>query len=188
MLTIPSGSQVIIPGVLFIYRDFLANVPGSCLYNETGAHLKETSSGTRGMARYGVPYTYKGRPLPAFPFTPFLQRLQVGLQWVLNVPFNAAVVNRYRDGGQSVPPHSDSTAIPQLGKQPVIAGLSFGSTRDFVMCGLKKSSTPIVIPVNQGDLYVMHGQSQSHYRHSIPCVSTPVGPRWSVTFRHHVTQ
>lgn len=187
MLHIPSGSQVIIPDVLFVYRNFF-NVGGSLLYTETASHLKETSSKARGMARYGVPYTYKGHKLPTFEFTPFLQRLRAGLEFTLMVPFNAAVVNRYKDGSQNVPPHSDAQAIPQLGKQPVIAGLSFGATRQFVIQGLKKTSQPVSIDINHGDLYVMHGQSQSHYRHSIPAIAgKEIMPRWSVTFRHHVT-
>ncbi len=143
MLTIPAGSTVTIPDVAFIYSNFLGSVGGGLLYTETAPHLKETSAKTRSMARYGATYTYKGHTMPSYEFTPFLQRLKVGLEWVLGVPFNAAVVNRYATGLQGVAPHNDTSAIPELGKQPVIAGVSFGATRPFVLQGRKKADQPV---------------------------------------------
>ncbi len=186
MLTIPSTSIIIVPDVAFVVRNFVA-CGGETFYTSSAPHLKETSAKTRFMARYGVPYTYKGRPLPSFEFTPFLQLLRAGLELTLETPFNAAVVNRYRDGTQGLAPHSDTQAIPQLGKQPIIAGVSFGATRQFVIQGRKKTDQPIVTDLNHGDLVVMHGSSQSHFRHSIPTILThEVSPRWSVTFRYHI--
>jgi alkylated DNA repair dioxygenase AlkB len=186
MLTIPSGSITIVPDVAFVVRDFVT-CGAADLYISSSPHLKETGSKSRSMARYGVPYTYKGHPLPTFGWTLFLEGLRVKVEAALGVPFNAAVVNRYKDGTQGVPPHSDARAIPQLGKQPIIAGVSFGATRQFVLQGLKKVDQPIITDVNHGDLVVMYGRSQSHYRHSVPTVLThEVSPRWSVTYRHHI--
>ena len=187
MLTIPSGSIIIVPDVAFVIRDFVTS-GGSPFYTETLPRLKETGTKTRSMARFGVPYTYKGHPLPAFEFGPVLLALKALIENALGTSFNAAVVNRYRDGTQGVAPHSDTQAIPQLGKQPIIAGLSFGATRDFVMQGRKKVDQPIITQVNHGDLLVMHGISQSHYKHGVPTdLTRELMPRWSVTFRQHIT-
>jgi len=39
-----------------------------------------------------------------------------------------------------------------------------------------------------GDLLVMHGISQSHYKHSVPTdLTRELLPRWSVTYRQHIT-
>lgn len=185
MLTIPSGSVVVVPGVALHYTGWLLiEDPG--LYSECAPHLKETSSKARSMARYGVPYTYKGRPLPSYEFTPFLEYMRVRLAVLLGVEFNAAVVNYYADGSKGVGMHSDTRAIPQLGKQPVIASVSFGATRAFHLQGLKKADQPIITQLGHGDLFVMHGSSQSHYKHGVPVTDKPVAPRWSVTFRYHV--
>lgn len=188
MLTIPSGSVTVIEGAAFVVRGFAAHLPACELYTQSASHVKLTSAKARSMARYGVPYTYKGRPLPSYEWTEFLRTLKVLTEEALGVPFNAAVVNRYATGSEGVALHSDARAIPQLGKFPVIAGVSFGATRDFVMQGLKKTSEPVVTQVNHGDLFVMHGNSQSHFKHGVPTTEAVVLPRWSVTFRFHYEQ
>ncbi|MFM5982088.1 MAG: alpha-ketoglutarate-dependent dioxygenase AlkB, partial [Sphaerospermopsis kisseleviana] len=43
--------------------------------------------------------------------------------------FNSVLLNLYRDGKDSVSWHSDDE--PELGKNPIIASVSFGATRRF---------------------------------------------------------
>jgi alkylated DNA repair dioxygenase AlkB len=46
-------------------------------------------------------------------------------------PFNHVLINRYRDGSDSIGLHADDE--PELGLDPIVATLSLGTTRRFVL-------------------------------------------------------
>lgn len=191
VLTLPSIARVIVPDALFVVPGFVYSYSmWSGIQGECSGSIKDTSSGSRAMLRFGVPYTYRGRPLPSTPFSqaPWLDFLRVLIQDFLGCEFNAAVVNRYASGEHHLPHHSDTRAIPQLSKEPVIAGISWGSTRPFEFRGLKKDSPTHTVLQAQGDLVVMHGSSQRLYTHGVPVAAGVNAPRWSVTFRFHQTK
>jgi hypothetical protein len=188
ILTPPAAAQVIVPDALFVVTQWLEGTSLFCgVQKECSGSIKDTSSGSRAMARFGLPYTYKGRPLPSTPFSqaPCLDFLRVLIQDFLGCSFNAAVVNRYSTGEHYLPHHSDTHAIPQLGQDPVIAGISWGATRAFEFKGKKKNDVALVHHQAPGDLVVMHGISQRFYTHGIPVSHLCSLPRWSVTFRFH---
>ena len=183
-------ANVIIPNVLTHYPHWLgwtASSIQSTLMAEVGPLLTITKGQGAGrqMARFGATYTYFGRPLPTYPIGPCLAALQLLVQNVTKMSFNAAVVNLYVDGMAKLPPHSDTRAIPQLGKAPTIAGVSLGAVRPFVFQNLKKGAGHIThnISLGHGDLYTMTGVSQSHWRHGMPAHPMCVTPRVSITFR-----
>lgn len=78
------------------------------------------------------------------------------------------VGNSYKDRNQEVGAHSDNTAL--LGPLPVVAGLSFGSTRIFRLeeiTGCRKGGTETGINYNihipHNSLYIVRGRA-------LPCV------------------
>ncbi len=94
--------------------------------------------------------------------------------------FNSVLLNRYRDGRDSIGFHTD--AEPELGKDPVVATLSFGAEREFVLKH-RKTGKPMSYWLRHGSLLVMGGSSQHHWLHGVLKTDEPVGERVSLTFR-----
>ena len=60
-----------------------------------------------------------------------LQQVKDRVEEQTGLSFNSVLANLYRDGKDSVAWHADDEA--QLGKDPVIASVSFGDLRNFEM-------------------------------------------------------
>ncbi len=133
-------------------------------------------------------YTYSGRTVKSAPFTPTLASLLRLVEASADAKFNAVLVNRYRDGRDSMGFHSDDE--PELGPQPVIASLSFGAARRFVLEkrreGPGRSPSRFAIELGHGDLLVMGGACQERYRHAVPKQLRVAGERVNLTFRRIV--
>jgi alkylated DNA repair dioxygenase AlkB len=94
------------------------------------------------------------------------------------------LVNRYRDGKDSMGYHAD--AEPELGPDPVVATLSLGETRRFLIRAQRPAAheRALALPLSSGSLLVMGGTCQRHYRHAIArAADTALGERVSLTFR-----
>ncbi len=128
-----------------------------------------------------VPYRYSGRTLEPRAFPPALAALRVTVSDLCEVEFNHALINRYRDGNDSMGLHAD--AEPELGSNPVVASLSLGATRRFVIRHKRKNDDRRELELCHGSLLVMGGAMQHHYRHGLPRTKKPVGQRINVTFR-----
>lgn len=97
-----------------------------------------------------------------------------------------------------VPKHSDDE--PMFGEDPIIASLSFGATRRFIVepkqddfsqrvyktQHLKSLKSRYVFSLADGDLLVMRGPMQRYWNHSVPKETIPCGPRINLTFRNVV--
>jgi alkylated DNA repair dioxygenase AlkB len=133
-------------------------------------------------------YTYSGRTVKSAPFTPTLASLLRRVEASSGATFNAVLVNRYRDGRDSMGFHSDDE--PELGHEPVIASLSFGVARRFVLekkGGARvRSSSRFALELGHGDLLVMSGACQELYRHAVPKQPRVEGERVNLTFRRIV--
>ena len=77
--------------------------------------------------------------------------------------------------------HADNEA--ELGSQPVIASLSLGAARRFVLKNPREPSRKLEIALPHGSLLVMGGDTQQNYRHALPRTAKPVGERINLTFR-----
>ncbi|NIO11152.1 MAG: alpha-ketoglutarate-dependent dioxygenase AlkB, partial [Deltaproteobacteria bacterium] len=63
------------------------------------------------------------------------------------------------------------------GKNPVIASVSVGATRRFVLRHKREKRIPKVqLELTHGSLLLMRGPTQHHWLHAIPKSQTPVGP------------
>jgi alkylated DNA repair dioxygenase AlkB len=132
-----------------------------------------------------LPYRYSGQTLEPRPWPHVVRMLATRIGAVARAPFNHVLLNRYRDGKDSMGFHAD--AEPELGPDPVVATLSLGQTRRFVLRrhGRPGDEPPLVLPLVDGSLLIMGGTCQRHYRHAIPRETRPgFAERISLTFRH----
>jgi len=127
-------------------------------------------------------YSYSGLTFHAQPWSPLLMKIKRRVEAEAGTQFNTALLNYYRDGRDSVQWHSDDE--PELGRNPVIASVSFGATRVFRMKHVKdKALSGVDIPLHDGSLLLMQGSTQHFWKHQVPKTAKPVGPRINITFR-----
>jgi alkylated DNA repair dioxygenase AlkB len=129
-----------------------------------------------------LPYRYSGQTLEPRPFTPTVAALLDRVSDATGVAFNHVLVNRYRDGRDSMGMHADDE--PELGPDPVVATLSLGATRRFALRPCKSQpGRRLDLPLAHGSLLVMEGACQRLYRHGIPREPAVTDERISLTFR-----
>jgi alkylated DNA repair dioxygenase AlkB len=129
----------------------------------------------------GKSYTYSGIEQHPDPWTPTLKLIKSKAEEISEVTFNSVLLNLYRDGKDSVSWHSDDE--PELGKNPIIASISFGATRRFSFKHKISKNYKIDINLLNGSLLLMKGETQQCWQHQIPKTSKFVEPRINLTFR-----
>ena len=130
----------------------------------------------------GCSYTYSGLQLAPMPWTPLLQALKSRVEAACDQTFNSVLLNYYRNERDSMGMHSDDE--PELGPQPVIASVSFGATRKLVFSHrARKDVRNAHVPLEDGSLLLMRGGTQSHWKHAIHKLKTPLAARINLTFR-----
>jgi alkylated DNA repair dioxygenase AlkB len=128
------------------------------------------------------PYRYSGQTLEARPLTPHLLPVLEAAQVRTHVPFNHVLVNRYRDGLDSMGFHADDEA--ELGENPLVATVSLGATRRFVLRPRRgRDLEPLTYDLTHGSLLIMGGTCQRQYHHGIPRQPAVREERVSLTFR-----
>lgn len=130
-------------------------------------------------------YTYSGMRFQPRPWPPALAGIRRRLARELDCRFNSVLANRYRDGRDYMGWHSDNESA--LGPHPVIASLSLGAIRRFVLKHRQDASRKLELSLPHGSLLVMRGDTQANYRHSLPRTARPVGERINLTFRRILT-
>jgi len=126
-------------------------------------------------------YRYSGADFVPEPWLPSLQQLRGQLQQACAARFNSVLLNRYRNGGDSMGWHRDDE--PELGAQPVIASLSLGTRRRFLLRRGDAHSQRHEYLLGHGDLLVMRGDCQRDYQHALPKMAGVAGERINLTFR-----
>ena len=108
----------------------------------------------------GFLYTYSNTTKQAIPWTNELIDLKRKTELITNSQFNSCLLNLYHDGNEGMTWHSDDEK--SLGKNTVIASLSFGAERKF---SFKHRSTrqTISLLLENGSLLVMRGNTQSNW-------------------------
>jgi alkylated DNA repair dioxygenase AlkB len=115
------------------------------------------------------------------PFPEFLDPLRRRISQDGGVQFNTALANFYRDGRDGVSWHSDDE--PELGRDPVIASLSLGATRRFLLRKKVDHSQCLEFELDHGSLLWMSGDTQEVWEHSVPKSGRQVAARINLTFR-----
>lgn len=129
----------------------------------------------------GATYRYSGSRFEPRPWPVALAPLRARLASELGVAFDSVLANLYRDGRDAMGWHSDDE--PELGPAPVIASVSLGATRRFVLKSRGEPARRLALDLPHGSLLVMAGATQRHYRHALPRTARPVGERINLTFR-----
>jgi len=129
----------------------------------------------------GAHYSYSGTDHRPAPWTPLLCELRARVADLAGTDFNAVLLNRYRDGADGMGWHADDE--PELGRNPVIASVSLGATRRFVLRHRRRRELRLDLPLPHGSVLVMSGATQHHWRHALPKSRRPVGERINLTFR-----
>ncbi|OAI23238.1 MULTISPECIES: alpha-ketoglutarate-dependent dioxygenase AlkB family protein [Methylomonas] len=135
------------------------------------------------MAWYGdadAHYRYSGVDHAPLPWTAHLQALRGELETACEHPFNSVLANLYRDGRDSMGLHADDE--PELGRNPLIASLSFGDSR-LLRFRHKRGRETLDIDLAHGDLLIMAGSLQHHWRHELPKTRLAKQARINLTFR-----
>jgi alkylated DNA repair dioxygenase AlkB len=129
-----------------------------------------------------LPYRYSGQTLEPRPLAPPLVPVLEAVQIRTHVPFNHVLLNRYRDGNDSMGFHADDEA--ELGENPQVATVSLGGTRRFVLRPRRgREVEPRQYDLEHGSLLIMGGTCQRQYHHGIPRQPAVGDERVSLTFR-----
>lgn len=125
-------------------------------------------------------YSYSGKELIIDVWDKNVLGIKSGVEALLNVKFNACLANLYCNGQDSNGWHADNEK--ELGRNPIIASVSFGATRRF---DLKHQSTKekLSFQLASGSLLVMGGEMQHFWKHQIPKQKNINDPRVNLTFR-----
>ncbi|KAF6259532.1 hypothetical protein COO60DRAFT_1003807 [Scenedesmus sp. NREL 46B-D3] len=134
------------------------------------------------MADDGLQYTYSGLTLQPHPFPAAVREVKAAVEQLAGCSFNSCLLNHYRNGDDNISWHSDNE--PLYGKQPVIASVSFGDTRDFVLRHIIHRTHKIAVPLASGDVLIMSGTTQQYWQHCVPKRKKVLGPRINLTFRN----
>ena len=113
-------------------------------------------------------------------------------------PLNSCLMNKYRDGGDSIKPHRDSEEI--FGENPVVVILSIGATRTLTFRRIiydednlhliQTETDPVLahefsVEMTEGSMVIMAGALQKYYSHEVTKVVDVECPtRYSMTFRN----
>ncbi|PDS22007.1 alpha-ketoglutarate-dependent dioxygenase AlkB family protein [Flavobacterium branchiophilum] len=100
---------------------------------------------------------------------------------LLDTSFTSVLLNWYRNGKDSNGWHADNEK--ELGKNPIIASVSFGATRVFQLKHHTIKDAKCQLNLEHGSLLVMKGTTQHFWKHQIPKTSKPVADRVNLTFR-----
>ena len=131
-----------------------------------------------------VEYTYSGKKLQRHNWNNLLLEIKEKIENITSFKFNSVLANLYRDGNDSMGLHSDDEK--ELGKNPVIASLSLGETRE-IYFKHKNKKLNLIIPQASGQLIVMHGKTQEYWKHEIKKTKKIKKPRINLTFRNIIT-
>lgn len=126
------------------------------------------------------PYSFSGITLKPKQWTTELLEIKSKVETKTDVLFNSVLLNRYRNGNDSISWHTD--AEKELGKNPIIASVNFGATREFQLRHIQ-TKEKLSIQLSHGSLLIMLGELQHFWQHQIPKTKKPVSERINLTFR-----
>lgn len=132
------------------------------------------------MADSGMEYSYSGKILEIEKWSPLVAELKARVEIVAGQTFNACLLNLYRNGRDSNGWHADNER--ELGKNPLIASLSFGASRYFDLKHIF-SGEKLRFDLMPGSLLIMGGELQHYWKHQIPKQLKIQEPRINLTFR-----
>jgi len=129
----------------------------------------------------GKPYAYSNIIMQPNAWTPLLVFIKEEVEQVSGEKFTTVLLNYYRGGKDSNGWHADNER--ELGRNPVIASVSFGAERAFHLQHNTIKEQKLKITLEHGSLLLMKGTTQHFWKHQIPKTTKEIGPRINLTFR-----
>ena len=126
-------------------------------------------------------YEYSGIEMKPDPWLPELLEIKNAVDKIAGVEFTNVLLNLYRDGHDSVGWHADNESA--LGKNPVIASVSFGAARIFKFRHMEDKTLQRQISLTHGSILLMKGQTQHNWQHQVPKTLRKISSRINLTFR-----
>ncbi|SFN63689.1 Alkylated DNA repair dioxygenase AlkB [Algoriphagus ornithinivorans] len=181
-------------GEVRYYPDFIRWEKASELYRRLEKEIEwkqepirlfgKTILQPRLTALYGDPeksYSYSGITMNPIPWNNTLREIKFQIEKLSMESFTHVLLNFYRDGKDSMGWHRDNEA--SLGRNPTIASISLGETRNFQLRHYEDKKIKLNIPLNSGSLLIMGGESQHFWEHQIPKSKKVSKGRINLTFR-----
>ncbi len=128
-----------------------------------------------------LPYTYSNITMQPHYFTKELLDIKTDIELITECEFTTVLLNLYRDGTDGNGWHADNEK--ELGKNPVIASLSFGHSRLFHFKHRTLNNEKHKLVLEPGSLLIMKGEMQHHWLHQIPKTQKQIASRINLTFR-----
>ncbi|MCO7189153.1 MULTISPECIES: alpha-ketoglutarate-dependent dioxygenase AlkB [unclassified Pseudoalteromonas] len=129
------------------------------------------------LAESGKFERHHGRQHPWFPL---IEQIHQRIAELTGLEFAVCVCLYYPDGKQSMDFHCDLSAF---GPTNVIASLSIGAERTFLIRNETDHQEHYEIELENGSLFLMGPGFQSKYQHAIARGPQGTGPRFNLTFR-----
>jgi len=126
-------------------------------------------------------YSYSSIEMIPHALTPTLANLKRIIDETCQANFTTLLLNYYRDGKDSNGWHADNEK--ELGKNPMIASLSFGQERFFHLKHRTNKTLKHKLLLQHGSLLLMKGETQQHWLHQIPKTAKQIQGRINITFR-----
>ena len=126
-------------------------------------------------------YSYSNITMYPNPFTSTLNDIKQKVESFSNHHFNTLLINLYRNGNDSNGWHADNEK--ELGKNPVIASVSFGEERPFHFKHRTIKTERHKLLLQHGSLLIMKGEMQHYWLHQITKTKRQIQPRINLTFR-----
>ena len=127
-------------------------------------------------------YAYSGNSMQPQPWIAPLLELRRQVESLAGSSFNSVLLNLYRNERDAVGWHSDDE--PELGRNPVIASVSFGAPREYQLRHRRRKELPVEkMLLVSGSVLIMSGPTQHQWKHRIKRETRPCGERINLTFR-----
>jgi alkylated DNA repair dioxygenase AlkB len=128
----------------------------------------------------GKPYGYSNIVMQPHHWSPLIIFIKEEVEKVCNETFTTVLLNLYRDGQDSNGWHADNEK--ELGRNPIIASVSFGAERVFQLKHNKLELKQNIV-LQHGSLLIMKGATQHFWKHQIPKTKKKIEARINLTFR-----
>ncbi|WP_136667118.1 alpha-ketoglutarate-dependent dioxygenase AlkB [Flavobacterium sp. H122] len=129
----------------------------------------------------GKPYGYSNIVMHPHQWNPLLMFIKEEVEKECQENFTTVLLNYYRSGQDSNGWHADNEK--ELGRNPIIASVSFGAERVFQLKHNSIKTAKQNITLQNGSLLIMKGTTQHFWKHQIPKTQKEVGGRINLTFR-----
>ena len=186
-------NEIDLPINLTLWRGFISSEEATKYFNAliqrpepvqgTIQLFGKTYKTPRLEALYGeknLRYSYSNQEIQAIPLCPLIAKLKREVEKKTQHNFNCVFVNVYRNGMDSNGWHADNEK--ELGQDPIIASLSFGERRKFLLKS-NKGNQKISLELDHGDLLLMGSGIQNKWKHCVPKSKKVMAPRINLTFR-----